>query len=391
MNTLQQRYSTSLGLLTDLYKLTTAYGYWKSGKYREEAVFYCFLKDLPFGGDYAIVCGLQDLVEHFNNLGFSTDDVHFLATLIGTDGKAIFNESFLNYLQRLEFECDVDAIPEGTLVFDQMPLLRIKGPIIQVQLLESIVLNIMNFQTLIASKATRIKAAAGTDKVMDISSSFLPSFEAALAASRAAYIGGFSYTANLQAGKIHGIPLSDMMSVRWIKGFSTDEAAFEAYAAAMPNHCILYVDSMDSVNNAIRIGVKLREKGFEMKGICLEGTEIANLSREARKLLDNTALQKTMIIAGAGDNPDEYQIAEEKEGGARVDLWAVSFNSTKLFEHSALGVYPVLKTDFDDSLNDNLLCPIFKGGKQIYTKPLLSEIKLHCQDQIENFRKSKIR
>ncbi|MGB1217695.1 MAG: hypothetical protein ACPG5P_07450 [Saprospiraceae bacterium] len=187
----------NLTLLTDLYQLTMAYGYWQNGMYNRESVFHLFFRKYPFKGNYVISAGLEQAIDYLKNLHFSVEDIQYLGNLQGNDGKALFSESFLNYLQRFKFDCDVDAIPEGTIVHPHQPLLRIKGSLLQAQLVETTLLNIINFSSLIATKAARIKQAAQGDSVLEFGLRRAQGPNGALSASRAAYIGGCDATSNV--------------------------------------------------------------------------------------------------------------------------------------------------------------------------------------------------
>ena len=195
-------------LLTDLYQLTMAFGYWKLGIHNRDAVFHLIFRKQPFDGEYSIACGLATVVEFLQNWHFAEDDLAYLRTLKAQNGHELFSEEFLDYLRNLRFTCDVDAIPEGTPVFPHEPLLRITGPILQCQLLESTLLNIINFQTLVATKASRVCRAAKGDAVLEFGLRRAQGPDGALSASRAAYIGGCTATSNVLAGKKFGIPIS---------------------------------------------------------------------------------------------------------------------------------------------------------------------------------------
>ena len=197
----------SLALLTDLYQLTMAYGYWKNGTSEQNAVFHLFYRTNPFHGGYVIAAGLGPVVDYLSDFRFDDDDLLYLATIAGNDGKPILETAFIECLRELRLSVDIDAIPEGTVVFPNEPLLRIRGPILQCQILETALLNIINFQSLIATKASRIVQAAGGDEVLEFGLRRAQGIDGALAASRAAYIGGCSSTSNVLAGKMYGIPV----------------------------------------------------------------------------------------------------------------------------------------------------------------------------------------
>ena len=208
MNRINGLYKQSLALLTDLYQLTMAYGYWKLRRTDEEAVFNLFFRRHPFKGGYTVACGLDHVADYLESLGFDDHDLKYLAELTGNDEKPLFESAFLDYLSEMKFELDVDAVPEGTVVFPHQPLLRVKGPIIQCQIVESPLLNMMNFQTLIATKAARICQAAKGEPVLEFGLRHAQGIDGSLTASRAAYIGGCAATSNVLAGKLFGIPVS---------------------------------------------------------------------------------------------------------------------------------------------------------------------------------------
>ncbi len=216
----------SLALLTDLYQLTMAYGYWRLGRAEEEAVFHLFFRRAPFRGGYAIAAGLELALDYLRALHFDASDLEYLATLTGNDGAPLFAAEFLEYLGGLRFTCDVDGIPEGTAVFAHEPLLRIRGPILQGQLVETPLLNILNFSTLIATKAARVCSAAGGEAVLEFGLRRAQGIDGALSASRAAYLGGCSATSNVLAGKRYGIPVRGTHAHSWVMSFEDEREAF---------------------------------------------------------------------------------------------------------------------------------------------------------------------
>ncbi|MDP7302143.1 MAG: nicotinate phosphoribosyltransferase, partial [Pirellulaceae bacterium] len=246
MGTLTDIYRAPLALLTDLYQLTMAYGYWKTGRAEREAVFHLFFRKNPFKGGYTIATGLQYVMDYLDSFQFSADDVQYLAGLEGNDGQPLFERGFLEYLAGLRLRCDVDAAAEGTVVFPHQPLVRVKGPILQCQILETALLNIINYQSLIATKASRISAATGGDAVLEFGLRRAQGIDGALAASRAAYIGGCDATSNVLAGKLFGIPVKGTHAHSWVMSFDDEMSAFEGYASAMPNNCVFLVDTYDT-------------------------------------------------------------------------------------------------------------------------------------------------
>jgi nicotinate phosphoribosyltransferase len=336
-------YKSSLSLLTDLYQLTMAYSYWKSGKGEQEAVFHLFFRKHPFKGGFTIACGLEQVIEYLKDIQLSEDDLDYLETLKGNDNKPLFEKDFLNYLRTMEFECDVDAIPEGTVVFPHQPLIRIQGPIIQAQIIETALLNIINFQSLIATKAARMTIATKGEPVLEFGLRRAQGIDGALMASRAAYIGGSSSTSNVLAGKLYGIPVKGTHAHSWVMSFDTELEAFETYAQVMPNNCVFLVDTFDTlegVKHAVNVGKKLREKGYEMVGIRLDSGDLAYLSIEARKILDENGFPNAQIIAS--NDLDENIITSLKEQNAKINVWGVGTKLVTAYDQPALGgVYKI--------------------------------------------------
>ncbi|MBX7223198.1 MAG: nicotinate phosphoribosyltransferase [Blastocatellia bacterium] len=331
-------YNQSLALLTDLYQLTMAYGYWKTGAGQQESVFHLFFRKNPFNGGFSLACGLNTVVSYLENFRFDESDVEYLGTLTGTDGNPLFESGFLDYLRDLKFTCDIDAIPEGTVVFPNEPLIRVKGPIIQCQILETPLLNITNFQTLIATKAARMCIATGGEPVLEFGLRRAQGIDGGLAASRAAYIGGCAATSNVLAGKIFNIPVKGTHAHSWVMSFDQELEAFKAYAEAMPNNCVFLVDTYDTlegVKHAIEVGHWLRTQGHEMIGIRLDSGDLAYLSIEARKLLDEGGFPNATIVAS--NDLDETIISSLKQQGAKIGMWGVGTKLITGYDQPALG------------------------------------------------------
>ncbi len=325
-------------LLTDLYQLTMAYAYWKEGMADQEAVFHLTFRKNPFHGGYSIACGLEDAIQYLKDLKFLEEDLTYLAALTGADGNPLFERAFLEYLHHLRWSCDVDGIPEGTAVFPHEPLLRVKGPILQCQIVETTLLNLLNFQTLVATKAARICQAAGGDPVLEFGLRRAQGMDGALAASRASYIGGCAATSNVLAGKIFGIPVRGTHAHSWVMAFDSEPEAFAAYAEAAPNNCLFLVDTFNTltgIKNAIAAGIKLRERGHDLLGIRLDSGDLAYLSIEARRLLDEAGFSKAAIVAS--NDMDEQIIASLKAQGARIDCWGVGTRLVTAYNQPALG------------------------------------------------------
>lgn len=328
-------------LLTDLYQFTMAYGYWKLGLHEREAVFHLIFRKQPFHNQYAVACGLQNAIDFLKNWQLTEDDIAYLGKLCAPNSAPLFSPDFLDYLRNLRFTCDIDAVPEGSLVFPHEPLLRVKGPLIQGQLIESTLLNMINFQTLIATKAARVCQAAEGDMVFEFGLRRAQGPDGALSASRAAFIGGCDATSNVLAGKLYGIPVRGTHAHSWVTVFADEIAAFEAYSEVMPYNCVLLVDTYDSiqgVKNAIAIGKKLQEKGAQLRGVRLDSGDLAELSIKARELLDAAGFTETRIIAS--NSLDEYVIKELKNRGAQISTWGVGTNLVTAYDYPALdGVY----------------------------------------------------
>ena len=325
-------------LLTDLYELTMAYAYWKSGSACKEAVFNLSFRKNPFQGGYAVFCGLAQTIEYLKNLKFREDDLAYLTTLKGRDGKALFEKEFLTYLKDLKFELDVDAVPEGTIVFNHEPLLRVKGPIVQAQLVETALLNYVSFSTLVATKAARIKQAAGEHPVFEFGLRRAQGPDGGISASLAAYIGGCDGTSNLLAGRYFDIPVVGTHAHSWVMSFQDEQRAFSTYAEAMPNNCYFLVDTYDTINgvkNAVDVGKKLREQGHELLGVRLDSGDLAYLSIETRKLLDQSGFESAQIVAS--NNLDENVIKSLRAQGARIDVWAVGTKLVTCDDQPSLG------------------------------------------------------
>ncbi|MFP6639848.1 MAG: nicotinate phosphoribosyltransferase, partial [Myxococcota bacterium] len=316
--------SSRSALLTDLYQLTMAQGYWRSGRAGDEAVFHLFFRTLPFRGGYAIAAGLASVVERVEAFRFEAEETDYLATLEGNDGQPLFETEFLAYLRLLRFEGDLDALPEATVCFPHEPLLRMRGPIVAAQILETALLNVVNFQTLVATKAARVCQAAQGEPVLEFGLRRAQGVDGALSASRAAYLGGCASTSNVLAGQQYGIPVKGTHAHSWVMLFESELEAFQAYARAMPNNCVFLVDTYDTLRGvecAIEVGRALREEGHELVGIRLDSGDLAALSIEARRLLDGAGFESASIVAS--NDLDEGAIEELKERGARIGVWGV--------------------------------------------------------------------
>ncbi len=338
INHLKLLYKHPLTLLTDLYQLTMAYGYWKSDKLDQEAVFSLFFRQAPFNGSYAIATGLKTVLEYLEDLQFSEAELSYLTTLESEDGCPLFEQAFLDYLSELRFTCHVDAVPEGSLIFPHEPILRVQGPLLQCQLLETALLNIINFQTLIATKTTRIYRAAQGAPILEFGLRRAQGIDGAITASRAAYIGGCAATSNVLAGKLYDIPIKGTHAHSWVMSFATEHEAFTAYADAMPKNCVFLVDTYDTlegVKTAIDVSLQLKEKGYIPQGIRLDSGDLLTLSQQARHLLDNAGLTEMKIVAS--NDLDEHAILKLKAAGACIDIWGIGTQLVTSYDQPALG------------------------------------------------------
>jgi nicotinate phosphoribosyltransferase len=331
-------YRQQTALLADLYHLTMAYGFWHQERSEQRACFHLFFRKPPYDQPFVIAAGLELAMDLVEQLTFTPDHIRYLGQLKGADGKPLFPIAFLNYLQRLTFSCDIDAVPEGTVVFPHQPLLRVTGPLVQATILESALINVLNFSTLIATKSQRIVAAADSDPVLEFGLRRAQGLDGALTASRAAYIGGCHATSHLLAGHHYQIPVKGTHAHSWVMCFDSEEEAFAAYAEALPNNCIFLVDTYDTlagVEKAITIGRRLRDQGHELNGIRLDSGDMIELSKKARVMLDEAGFPDAAIVGS--DGLDEYKIRAFKKAGSPINVWGVGTNLVTGQEQTALG------------------------------------------------------
>ena len=344
-------YKGSLALLTDYYQITMAYAYWKAKKAEQKGVFHLFFRKNPFEGGYTIASGLEYVIDYIQNFQFNQSDLDYLRAQKDASGNSIFEEGFIQYLAMLKFNCDIKAMPEGTVCFPNEPLLKISGSLLQCQLLETPLLNIINFQSLIATKATRICQAAQDDPVMEFGLRRAQGMDGGLAASRAAYIGGCASTSNVLAGKLFGIPVSGTHAHSWIISFPSEKEAFEEYAKALPDNCLFLVDTFDTlegVRKAIAVADQLKKIGKSFKGIRIDSGDLAYFSHRARKLLNEAGYPNAKIVAS--NDLDEYIIHSlKKEQNAAIDIWGVGTKLITAFDQPALGaVYKLSSLQDED-------------------------------------------
>ena len=364
----------NLTLLTDLYQLTMMNGYLRNGKQEDVAVF-----DLFFRRNnvitYSVAAGLEQAVDYIRSIRFSEEDIAYLRSL------GLFDEEFLEYLRTFRFTGDLYAVPEGTVVFPEEPIITVRAPILEAQFVETALLNIVNHQTLIASKSAKVAYAAKGDTVMEFGLRRAQGPDAGVYGARASIIGGCRSTSNVLAGKLFDIPVAGTHAHSWVMNFPSEYEAFRAYAKLFPDACLLLVDTYDTlrsgVPNAIRVFDELRASGHEPKGIRLDSGDLAYLSKRARKMLDDAGYPNAIICA-SGDL-DEYLINSLKNQGAKIDLWGVGTKLITSADMPALGgvyklsaLYPagggmIPKIKLSDN-SDKITNPAFKDVYRIYDK-----------------------
>lgn len=359
----------NLTLMTDLYQLTMMYGYFKHSMRHNVAVFDLFFRQTRPNSAYAVMAGLETAVEYIKNLRFDEEDIVYLRSL------NLFDESFFAYLRTFRFTGELYAMPEGTVVFPYEPLVRVKAPIIEAQLLETALLNIINHQTLIATKASRVVYAANGDPVLEFGLRRAQGPDAGIYGARAAIIGGCSSTSNVLTGKLYDIPVKGTHAHSWVMSFPNELESFRAYAATFPDTCLLLVDTYDTlrsgVPNAITVFKELRQKGYEPVGIRLDSGDLAYLSKKSREMLDEAGFENVRIYA-SGDL-DETVIRDLKLQGARIDVWGVGTRLITSDDHPALGgVYKMSAEVVDGKLiskikrSDNPAKVTNPGYKKVY-------------------------
>lgn len=361
--------SRNLTMLTDFYELTMANGYFKNGFKDTIAYFDMFFRTIPDGGGYVIMAGVEQLVDYFRNLSFSKEDIDYLR------GKG-FSEDFLGYLANFRFACDVWTVPEGTPIFPGEPIVKVKGPVIQAQFVETMVLLTINHQSLIATKANRVVRAAQGRAVMEFGSRRAQGFDGAVYGARAAYIGGCAGTACTISDEMFGTPALGTMAHSWVQLFDSEYDAFKAYAEEYPDACTLLVDTYNvlhsGVPNAIRVFDEvLAPMGKRPKGIRIDSGDIAYLSRKARKMLDDAGYPDCSIVAS--NSLDEYIIRDMLLQGAKVDSFGVGERLITSSSSPVLGgVYKLCAVEKDGEiipkikLSENVQKITTPGNKRVY-------------------------
>lgn len=435
----------NLTMLTDFYEITMANGYFESGMAEDTAYFDMFFRKVPDGGGYAIMAGLEQLIDYLKNLKFTEEDIEYLR------GKGIFCEAFLEYLKNFEFKCDVWAVPEGTPIFPHEPIVTVRGPVMQAQFIETMVLLCINHQSMIATKANRIVRAAQGRPVMEFGSRRAHGADAAIMGARAAYIGGCAGTACAIADRDYGIVALGTMAHSWVQMYPDEYSAFKRYAEIYPDNCVLLVDTYNVLKSGVPAAIKVfKETKPKKMGIRIDSGDVSYLTKKARKMLDDAGLQDCTIVVS--NSLDEYIIRDVILEGAQIDSFGVgerlitaksepvfggvyklaalekdgavtpkikiSENVEKITNPGFKGLYRLYSKETGKAQGDvltlseetipeqdayeifdpnavwkktvvrnytvrNLHVPIFKEGKCVYESPSIEEIKKYCKEQIE--------
>lgn len=358
-----------MGLLTDLYELTMAQGFWHTGLSSMQTSFTSFFRENPFEGGYTLVCGTGHIGELIGRFHYSEDDIAYLRDLKAPGGGAVFSPGFLDWLAQWRPRVDIDAMPEGELAFPREPVLRVTGPVIDCQIIESALLNIVNFQSLVATKTARICLAAEGRGVAEYGLRRAQGVDGAMSVARASYVGGCSSTSNVLAGSRFGIPVSGTHAHAWVMAFPDELAAFRAFAEVSPNNCTLLVDTynvVDGVRNAITVGKEMEARGQRLQGIRIDSGDLAALSQMARQMLDAAGLDYVGIILS--NDLDESLIESLIRQGAQAQAFGVG---TKLATCSPKpylsGVYKMSAKRPDE---DTPWQPVMKMSEQVYKRTI---------------------
>ncbi|MBG9588740.1 nicotinate phosphoribosyltransferase [Cytobacillus firmus] len=357
----------SIALHTDLYQINMAQTYWEDNIHNRKAVFEVYFRKLPFGNGYGVFAGLERVIEYIENFRFTESDLQYLKNELN------YADDFLEYLKNMTFSGTIKSMEEGELVFGNEPIMRVEAPLAEAQIVETALLNIINYQTLIATKATRIKEVIGDGTAMEFGSRRAQEMDAAIWGTRAAYIGGFDATSNVRAGKKFGIPAAGTHAHSFVQAYQDEYTAFKKYAQTHKD-CVFLVDTYDTlksgVPNAIKVAREM-EGQINFKGIRLDSGDLAYLSKKARKMLDDAGFHNTKIIAS--NDLDEYTIINLKAQGAKIDIWGIGTKLITAFEQPALGaVYKLVSIENEDGkMTDTIK---ISGNPEKVTTPGLKRV-----------------
>lgn len=338
----------NLTLHTDKYQINMMYAHWQRGTLNQRTVFEAYIRKLPFGNGFAVFAGLERIIHYIQNLRFGEEEIQYLRMQ-----EENYDEGFLNELRDFKFTGDIYAVQEGEIIFPNVPLIRVEARIFEAQLIETAMLNFMNYQTLIATKAARIKQVAPQDGLLEFGTRRAQEVDAAIWGTRAAYVAGFHATSNTRASLLFGIPAKGTHSHSWVQAHDTEEEAFRNYALSLPNNVTLLVDTYDvlrsGVPNAIKTAQWLRDQGKKLDAIRLDSGDLTYLSKRAREMLDEAGFPDVKIVAS--NDLDENIIANLKAQGAKIDIWGVGTNLITAADQPALGgVYKLVAREKDGKL-----------------------------------------
>ncbi|CAM5197475.1 putative nicotinate phosphoribosyltransferase [Lysinibacillus sphaericus] len=360
----------SLALHTDLYQINMAESYWADGIHNRKAIFELYFRKLPFGNGFAVFAGLERMLEYLRDFRFSESDIAYLREEVG------YKEDFIDYLKNIRFTGDMYSMVEGELVFANEPIVRIEAPLVEAQLIETALLNIVNYQTLIATKASRIKQIVKDEMAMEFGTRRAQEMDAAIWGTRAAFIGGFASTSNVRAGKLFNIPVAGTHAHALVQAYKNDYDAFHAYAKRHRN-CVFLVDTYNTlksgVPNAIKVAKELGDK-INFIGIRLDSGDIAFLSKEARRMLDEAGFHDAKIVVS--NDLDEYTILNLKAQGARVDMWGIGTKLITAYDQPALGaVYKMVAIENDEGQLEDTI-KISANAEKVSTPGLKSVYRI---------------
>lgn len=360
---------TDVCLNTDLYELTMAQGFWESGLFGSEACFNAFFRENPFGGGYAVACGTGQIAELVENFVFTDEDIDYLSSLTAPGGGPMFKPAFLEFLRGHKLDLTIDAVQEGEVVFPREPMVRVMGPIIDCQLIETALLNLVNFQTLVATKTARVVKSAEGHPVSDFGLRRAQGPDGGLAVARASYIAGASSTSNVLAGKIYGIPVFGTHAHSWVMAFSTELEAFRAFAKSSPKNCCLLLDTYDvrqGIKNAIICAKEMEEAGERLASVRIDSGDLAKLSKEARAAFDEAGLPYVKI--SVSNDLDEYTIQSLFAQGAPIDSFGVGTKLATCDPQPSLG--GVYKLSAIRASAEEPWRPVIKLSEQAYKRTI---------------------
>ena len=360
---------TDVSLLTDLYELTMAQGLWENGKLDEEDCFTAFYRDHPFGSAYAVMCGTAELPALVENMRFTDADIDYLGSLTAPAGGRMFNPEFLEYLRGFRMHVDIDAVPEGELVFPREPMVRVTGPALECQLLETALLNTIGFQTLVATKTARVVQAAKGRPVAEFGLRRAQGPDGGMAVARASYVAGASSTSNVLAGRKYGIPVFGTHAHSWVMSFDTELEAFRAFARSMPNNCTLLIDTYDvreGVENAITVAKEMEARGERLAAIRIDSGDLAKLSAYVRGRFDAEGLEYVKI--SVSNDLDEYTVQSLLDQGAPLDSFGVGTKLATCYDQPALGC--VYKLSARRGAGEDAWTPVVKLSEQPYKRTI---------------------